>query len=124
MFGRVFRRPGRQLTGMSHSADGPTVEVTDVDALEDATHAEVFDVREPRTVRLSLDAGETVPAHQHPESMVVLYVLAGDLALALGDDGYELDEGDAVRFDGAQDVSPEAVTDAEALLVFAPKAGN
>lgn len=95
--------------------------MTDVDALEHATHAEVFDVREPRTVRLSLDEGEAVPEHQHPESMVVLYVLEGDLALTLGDDGYDLSEGDAVRFDGAQDVSPEAVTDAEAFLVFAPK---
>lgn len=97
------------------------VEVTDVDALTEAPHAEVFETRDPRTVRLHLDAGESVPAHKHPDSMVVLYVLSGALELGLGDDTYGLDAGDAVRFDGAQDVSPHAVEAAEALVVFAPK---
>ncbi|MFB6269378.1 MAG: cupin domain-containing protein [Halobacterium sp.] len=109
---------------MPQSTDDPVVDVTDVDALVDEPHAEVFDARDPRTVRLSLEAGERVPAHQHPESMVVLYVLTGEIALSLGGDEYDLSEGDAVRFDGAQDVSPEAVTDAEAFLVFTSKTGE
>ncbi|WP_336037456.1 cupin domain-containing protein [Halobacterium yunchengense] len=99
----------------------PAVEVTAVDALDETPHAEVFDVRDPRTVRLSLAAGDSVPRHQHPDSMVVLYVLDGELELTLGDDQYDLAAGDAVRFDGAQDVSPHAVADARALVVFAPK---
>jgi len=101
--------------------DTPAVELADVDALTEAPHAEVFEARDPRTVRLALDEGEEVPAHQHPDSMVVLYVLSGALELGLGDDTYDLDAGDAVRFDGAQDVAPRAVANAEALVVFAPK---
>nr|WP_272931421.1 cupin domain-containing protein [Halobacterium noricense] len=89
--------------------------------MTEAPHAEVFETRTPRTVRLALDEGESVPAHQHPDSMVVLYVRSGALELALGDDIYDLEPGDAVRFDGAQDVSPRAVETAEALAVFAPK---
>lgn len=109
---------------MPQSTDDPAVEVTDVDALQDAPHAEVFDVADPRTVRLSLDAGDGVPEHQHPDSVVVLYVTSGVLEVSLGDDSYTLAAGDAVRFDGAQDVSPAAVEDAEAFLVFAPKTGD
>ncbi|CQH55961.1 cupin 2 barrel domain protein [Halobacterium hubeiense] len=106
---------------MSNEPTADDVEVTDVDALAETPHAEVFETRDPRTVRLGLDAGESVPAHQHPDSMVVIYVLSGALELGLGDETYDLDAGDAVRFDGAQDVSPRAVEDAEALVVFAPK---
>ncbi|MGB9965852.1 cupin domain-containing protein [Halobacterium hubeiense] len=101
--------------------DAPAVELADVDALTETPHAEVFETRNPRTVRLALDEGEAVPAHQHPDSMVVLYVRSGALELTLGDDTHHLESGDAVRFDGAQDVSPRAASDAEALAVFAPK---
>lgn len=106
------------------SAATPDVEVTDVDALNDTTHAEVFETTPPRTVRLSLDTGDSVPAHQHPESHVVIYVRSGALELTLGDDVYNLEAGHAVRFDGTQDVSPLAVEDADALVFFAPKAGD
>jgi uncharacterized protein YegP (UPF0339 family) len=120
IFGRRLTVSPRRVVSMAQSSDA-AVEVADVDALEQAPHAEVFDVRDPRTVRLSLQAGESIPDHQHPDSMVVLYVLSGDLSLSLDGDDYELAESDAVRFDGAQDVSPTALTDAEAFLVFAPK---
>lgn len=104
-------------------AGGTAVEVTDVDALDEAPHAEVFETRPPRTVRLRLAEGERVPEHQHPESLVVVYVCSGTVELTLGDDRHELTAGDAIRFDGAQDVSPLAVQDAEALVFFAPKDG-
>ncbi|WP_201293020.1 cupin domain-containing protein [Halobacterium bonnevillei] len=107
-----------------NSATATDVEVTDLDALEETTHAEVFETTPPRTVRLSLDAGDSVPAHQHPESHVVIYVRTGALELTLGDDVHDLEAGDAIRFDGAQDVSPLAVDDADALVFFAPKAGD
>lgn len=100
------------------------VEVTDVDALDGTTHAEVFETTPPRTVCLSLDAGDSVPAHQHPESNVVIYVRSGALELTLEDDVHELDAGDAIRFDGAQAVSPAAVEDADAIVFFAPKTGE
>lgn len=110
---------------MAQDATGATdVEVTAVDALDDDPHAEVFETRPPRTVRLSLTAGDSVPRHQHPDALVVIYVRSGVVELTLGDDVYDLEAGDAIRFDGAQDVSPHAVEDAEALVFFAPKNGT
>ncbi len=123
VFGRVLREPPVREPRVSSESTADAVEVTDVDELTETPHAEVFETRDPRTVRLHLDAGESVPAHQHPDSMVVLYVRSGALELGLGDDTYNLEAGDAVRFDGAQDVSPHALEDAEALVVFAPKLG-
>jgi quercetin dioxygenase-like cupin family protein len=48
-------------------------------------------------------------------------VLSGAVELTLGDDVYDLEPGDIVQFDGDQDVSPYAVDDSTALVVFAPK---
>ncbi|MFD1564195.1 cupin domain-containing protein [Haloarchaeobius amylolyticus] len=96
-------------------------EITSVGSLESTPHAAVFDVDAPRTVRLQLEADERMPKHRHPKSNVVLYVLDGTLELALGDDSYDLESGDVVRFDGDQEISPHARTACAALLVFAPK---
>ncbi|WP_049900292.1 cupin domain-containing protein [Natrinema sp. J7-1] len=96
-------------------------DVTSIDRLEDAPHAEVFADHSPRTVRLRLSADERVPKPRHPESNVVLYVRSGAIELTLGDEVYDLESGDAVQFDGDQDVSPYAVDDSAALVVFAPK---
>jgi quercetin dioxygenase-like cupin family protein len=74
---------------------------------------------EPRTVRLALAAGETVPAHRHPGRGIVCHVVEGELAMTLGDDDHHLTAGDVLRFDGDQDISPTAETDAVALLVLA-----
>lgn len=76
--------------------------------------------REPQTVRLALDAGETVPAHRHPDRNIVFHLLSGELDLVLGDETISLTAGDVVRFAGDQDISPRAETDCEALLVLAP----
>jgi len=40
----------------------------------------------------------------------------------LGDDTVTVSAGEVARFDGAQDISPRAVADSEALLVLAEKA--
>ncbi len=96
-------------------------ERTSLDALESTTHAEVFEERSPRTVRLRLEADQRVPEHRHPDSNVVLHLLDGSLALTLGDEVYDLEPGDVVRFDGDQDISPHAIKESTALVVFAPK---
>lgn len=94
--------------------------MTTIDELEDTPHAEVFETRRPRVVRLQLGAGESVPPHTHPESDVVIHVLEGEVVLSLDGEGYDLEAGQTVRFSGRLEVSPEAKTDATALVVFAP----
>ena len=97
-------------------------EITALDDLTDATHAEVFEERNPRTVRLELDAGDGVPAHTHPGTNIVLHLLSGRLELTLDDEQYELSPGEVARFSGEREISPQAVAHSTALLVFAPDA--
>ncbi|WP_440769022.1 cupin domain-containing protein [Natronorubrum sp. DTA28] len=89
-----------------------------LEALEETPHAHLFD-GEPQTVRLALADGERIPAHRHPDREIVLHVLEGQLTMSLGDGEYDVHEGDVVRFDGAQDISPKAQADTTALLVLA-----
>ncbi|NLV10276.1 MULTISPECIES: cupin domain-containing protein [Halomicrobium] len=96
-------------------------ELVSLDDLDDDGRATLFE-HEPHTVRLSLAADEGVPAHQHPDRQIVFHQLSGELDLHLGDEVVSLTAGDVVRFDGDQDISPQARTDSEALLVLAPAA--
>nr|WP_156708395.1 cupin domain-containing protein [Natronomonas sp. CBA1123] len=89
--------------------------------LDSTPQANVFPGTEPKTVRLSLSAGEEIPPHRHPDRHIVLYLLEGRLDLVLDDSTHELDAGDIVRFDGDRQISPKAVTDATALLVLASR---
>ena len=98
----------------------PTEKVT-LDELEGEPHAHLFD-EEPQTIRLTLAEGERVPPHQHPDRRIVLHLLEGALSVRLGDDEHEVRAGEVVRFDGNQDVSPEALEDSVALLVLALRA--
>lgn len=109
---------------MADPDSGVPVERATLDALAKTPHAEVFDDPAPRTVRLRLAADERVPRHRHPDANVVLYLVSGRLELALGDDAYDLEPGDVVRFDGDREVSPHAVEASTALVVFAPKADD
>jgi quercetin dioxygenase-like cupin family protein len=95
-------------------------EHTTLTELDGHPHAEVFETRRPRTVRLELDAGETVPRHTHEGTNVVLHVVEGHLELTLDDETYDLRAGAVIRFDGDHDVAPTAGTDTTALVVFAP----
>jgi quercetin dioxygenase-like cupin family protein len=95
-------------------------EITDIDHLTESPHAEVFEEREPRCVRLELGAGEGVPPHTHPGTNVVLHLLDGRLDLSLDGQGHELTPGDVARFSGEREVSPNAVEESTALVVFAP----
>jgi quercetin dioxygenase-like cupin family protein len=99
-------------------------EVTTLAELEETPHAEVFDRREPRTVRLSLDADERVPPHTHPGTNVVLHLLDGRLEVSLDDEVHELSAGDLVRFSGEREVSPHALDPSVAVVVFAPATGD
>lgn len=100
----------------------PSVELTHLPDLEGSPHDEVFDGGDPRTVRLHLEAGESVPPHRHPEATVVLYLVSGRLELEVGPNAHILQAGDAIRFDGRQEVSPEAIEETVALVVLAPRA--
>jgi quercetin dioxygenase-like cupin family protein len=97
------------------------MEVTALEELTDAPHAEVFENRDPRTVRLQLDEGESVPPHTHPGTDVVLHLLSGRLALSLDGETHEVAAGELVQFSGDREVSPRAVEPATAVLVFAPR---
>lgn len=97
----------------------PTEHAT-LEDLEGTPHARAFE-GEPQTIRLRLDAGETVPPHQHPDRQIVLHLLEGHLSVTLGADEHEVNAGEIVRFDGNQDVSPEALEKSTALLVLAPR---
>lgn len=96
-------------------------EITSLDDLTGTPHAEVFSDH-PRTVRLSLDAGESVPEHRHPDTDVLIHVLSGVVDLGLDDETHRLESGDLIRFDGDRTVAPHAVEDATAVVVFAPRA--
>jgi len=92
-------------------------ELTALSTLSEAPHAEVF---EPRTVRLQLAAGESVPPHTHPGTDVVLHLLSGRLELTLDDETYAVEAGELVQFSGDREVSPHALADSTAVIVFAP----
>jgi quercetin dioxygenase-like cupin family protein len=95
-------------------------ERTALDELTERPHADVFDTRRPRTVRLALDAGERVPPHTHPGLDIVLHLLSGRLELALDGETYDLSAGELIRFSGDREVSPHAVDESVAVVVFAP----
>lgn len=87
--------------------------------LEGEPHANVFPDAEPKTIRLTLDAGEAVPPHTHPDRQIVLYLIEGALDLQVGERQLSLEGGDIAQFDGDQEISPCATTESTALLVLA-----
>lgn len=95
-------------------------EITVIDELTETPHAEVFEERTPRTVRLELGTDESVPPHTHPGTNVVLHLCSGRLELALDDEQYELHPGEIAQFSGDREISPHAVEQSTAIIVFAP----
>jgi redox-sensitive bicupin YhaK (pirin superfamily) len=99
--------------------------MTDTVALDDLTEMPrevAFPGAEPKTVCLSLDAGEAVPAHRHPEREIVVYLVSGRLEVRVDGESNVLEPGDILRFDGRKEVSPTAEDDSTALLVLARRA--
>lgn len=95
--------------------------IHNLNELEGQPHANVFPDKEPKTVRLTLDAGGAVAPHSHPDREIVLYLVEGTVELGLGTETHDLSAGDIARFDGDQEISPRAVEDATALIVLAPR---
>ena len=98
-------------------------EITAIDDLDGTPAAEVFGSM-PRTVRLRLEAGEELPEHRHPGETVVLHLLSGRLSLSLDGEDYELDPDELIRFDGGRTISPRALSDSVAVLVFCPNSAD
>lgn len=97
------------------------VTIESIDELEGAPHANVFPTEEPKTIRLTLSEGEQVHPHDHPDREIVCYLVSGELELRLGENSYEVEAGDIIHFDGAQDIAPVAITNSTAILVLARK---
>jgi quercetin dioxygenase-like cupin family protein len=95
--------------------------VHDLSELDGQPHANVFPDREPKTIRLTLPAGEGVPAHSHPGRDIVFHLLEGAIELELGDERHELTAGEVARFAGDQEIAPRAVEDSTALIVLAER---
>ncbi|OYR86088.1 cupin, partial [Halorubrum sp. E3] len=73
-------------------ASGP--ETVRLAGLDGEPHAAVFPGREPKTVRLSLDAGESVPEHTHPDRTVLFHALSGAFALRLDGEQHAVEAGE------------------------------
>lgn len=95
-----------------------------LDDLDGEPHANAFPDAEPKTIRLTLAAGEEVPAHDHPDREIVLYLVEGEIELTLGEETHEVTAGDVARFDGDQEVSPKATEHSTALIVLAERAAD
>jgi|AntDeeMetagen134_2_1112570.scaffolds.fasta_scaffold00196_8 uncharacterized protein (DUF2249 family) len=102
----------------------PTVDRADIGALDGEPHADVFPGRSPKTVRLSLTAGESLPEHEHPERNVLFQVLSGAVDLSLDGEVHRVKAGEILRFDGDKRIEPVADEDSTALVVLAPKAAE
>lgn len=92
--------------------------------LDGQPHANVFPDAEPKTIRLTLDEGKGVASHSHPDCEIVLYLIEGMVELQLGDQTHELTAGDIAHFDGDQEIAPQAVEEATALIVLAPRSDD
>lgn len=88
---------------------------------EGVPHANVFPTEEPKTIRLTLDEGDSVGAHNHPDRQIILYQISGKMDLRLDGESHLLKEGDVIQFDGTHEVSPIAKEDSTALIVLAKK---
>ena len=108
---------------MTATEPEPTIEPEHVclDRLEGAPHAVVFERDAPRTIRLTLESDQQLPTHCHPDTDIVCHLVEGELDLALDDESHHLAAGDLLRFSGDHEISPTAIEDSVAVLVFAPQ---
>lgn len=97
------------------------VETAALDDLTETPREVAFPGSEPKTLRLELSAGESVPAHRHPEREIVVYLVSGRLDVRVDGESNALEPGELLRFDGRKEVAPEAKADSTAVLVLAPR---
>lgn len=93
-----------------------TVEKKSLDETDGTTVARLFDA--PQTLRLELEEGEERPEHSHPGKEILLFVHEGELDMRLDGESHTVKKGDVIRFSGERDISPRAVEDTVAVLVF------
>lgn len=87
--------------------------------LDGHPHATVFPGESPKTIRLTLPAGESVPPHDHPGHDVVFHLLEGEIDLRLDETTVAVEAGELVRFDGKREIEPTAREDSTAVIVLA-----
>ena len=102
--------------------EGADVDHVRLDDLDGRPGARALD-GSPRVIRLALDAGESVPPHDHPGTTVVLHVVEGVVDVRLDGESIEVAAGELVRFPGEREVSPLAVEDAVALVYLVDVVG-
>lgn len=95
-----------------------------LDGLDGRPHANVFPDEEPKTIRLTLDAGDEVAPHSHPDREIVFYLAEGAIELELDGETHGLSAGDVARFDGDREIAPAAVEESTALIVLADRSGE
>jgi quercetin dioxygenase-like cupin family protein len=98
--------------------------IHNLDDLDGRPHANAFPDAEPKTIRLTLDAGEEVATHSHPDREIVFYLVDGAIRLTLDGEAHDLSTGDVARFDGDQDIAPTAVEESTALIVLANRTSD
>ncbi|WP_280587432.1 DUF2249 domain-containing protein [Halorubrum sp. Boch-26] len=92
--------------------------------LDGEPHADAFPGREPKSIRLSLEAGERVPEHEHPDRTVLFHVLEGAIDVALDGDPRRVEAGEILRFEGESAIEPTAREDSVALVVLSPRSAE
>jgi quercetin dioxygenase-like cupin family protein len=91
------------------------------DELSGVPHANVFPDAEPKTIRLTLPEGDSVPPHRHPGRDIVFHLLDGRVELTLDEETHDVTAGEIARFEGEREISPRAVEDSVALIVLADR---
>lgn len=94
---------------------------TSITKLDGEPHAVAFPGMTPKTIRLTLSAGESVPPHSHPGKEILFFLIDGTLELSVDQQSYSLASGDLIRFDGTSTVEPFATEDTTALIVLSPE---
>lgn len=113
--------PSRFVAEFPKGGSKPAVETARIADLEGEPHADAFPGRTPKTLRLSLEAGERVPEHEHPDRTVLFHVIDGAIDVALDGESRLVSAGEILRFDGELSVEPTAREESTALVVLAPR---
>ena len=113
--------PERFVAELPKAESGAEPETVRIDDLDGEPHARAFPRTEPKTVRLSLDAGESVAEHDHPDRTVLFHALEGAFDVTLDGENHRVAAGELLRFEGERTVQPTAREDATALIVLAQR---
>ena len=79
-----------------------------VHEVQGAPHEHQVPESEPKTIRLTLEAGERVDPHRRPDRETAPTAIDGAIEPQLGPESREVETGDVPRFEGGRSVSPRA----------------